>query len=164
MTTDTGKTHWKRLMNPSYIGVYWLNPGEDATVTIDYVQREQITGTGGKKDDCSVAHLKGGIKPFILNSTNSKAIALLYGDFIEDWAGKQITLFATTTRMGGDTVECLRVRPRVATRMPQAITEDRLTKALDSITSGQFTLEQLHEKFALTAQQADRVMAWENRA
>ena len=161
MSTEQ-KTHWKRLMNPDYIGAYWLTPGEDATVTIDYVRREQITGTGGKKEDCSVAHLKGGIKPFILNATNSKSIAKMYGNYIEDWAGKQITLFADVARMGGDMVDCLRIRPRVAVRAPQAITDDRLTKALESITGGQFTLDQLHEKFALTAQQADRVLAWEN--
>ena len=83
-------THWKRLMNPDYIGAYWLPEGEDVTVVIDYVVRELITGTGGKKEECTVAHLKG-VKPFILNGTNSKTIAKLYGPYIEDWAGKRIT-------------------------------------------------------------------------
>src|SRR5665648_934517 len=110
------KTHWKKLMNPEYIGAYWLPEGEDVTVVIDYVVREVITGTGGKKEECTVAHLKGGVKPFILNATNSKTIAKLYGNFIEDWAGRPITLFASTARLAGDTVECLRIRPVVAKR------------------------------------------------
>ena len=99
----TDKTHWKLLQNPDYIGAYFLQPGEDLTITIDYVVREIITGTGGKKEECTVAHLQGGLKPFILNATNSKSIARLYGPYIEDWAGKSVTLFASTARLAGDT-------------------------------------------------------------
>lgn len=159
MTTDT-KTHWKLLINPDYIGAYWLQPGEDANVTIDYVVREMITGTGGKKEECTVAHLKDGVKPFILNVTNSKSIAKLYGPFIEDWAGKTITLYASTAKLAGDTVECLRIRPKVLVRTAPPITDARLEKAMESIAAGQFTMEQLFKNFALTAEQADRVKAW----
>lgn len=159
MTTDY-KTHWKVLQNPDYIGAYWLPPGDDVTVTIDYVVREVITGTGGKKEECTVAHLQG-VKPFILNATNCKTIAKLYGNYIEDWAGKQITLFATTTKMGGETVECLRIRPKVAVRTIPAITDTRLDKALESIAAGQFTVQQLRERFQLTAEQAAKVTEWE---
>ena len=147
------KTHWKILQNPEYIGAYWLPEGEDVTVTIDYVVREMITGTGGKKEECTVAHLKKGVKPFILNATNSKTIAKLYGNFIEDWAGKPITLFASTARLSGDTVECLRIRPVVAKRTIRNITPDRFTKAMESIKAGTYTASELSEKFVLTVEQ-----------
>lgn len=146
------KTHWKRLMNPDYIGAYWLPEGEDATVTIDYVVREIITGTGGKKEECTVAHLKG-VKPFILNATNSKTIAKLYGPYIEDWAGKRITLYASTTKMAGDTVECLRIRPQVAAKVAKPINQDRFTKALAAIKAGTYTAVQLRAGAALTDDQ-----------
>ncbi len=148
------KTHWKRLMNPDYIGAYWLPEGEDVTVVIDYVVREMITGTGGKKEECTVAHLKG-VKPFILNATNSKTIAKLYGPYIEDWAGKRITLYASTTKMGGDTVECLRVRPQVAAKVAKPINQDRFTKAIAAIKAGTYTAVQLRAGAALSdAQEA----------
>lgn len=151
----TDKTHWKRLINPDYIGAYWLPEGQDATVTIDYVQRELITGTGGKKEECSVAHLVG-LKPLILNVTNSKSIAKLYGPYVEDWAGKQITLYASTAKLAGDTVECLRIRPQVAERTPPAITDDRLKRAIESIAKGEYTAQKLQANFTLTlAQQHD---------
>ena len=150
------KTHWKRLMNPDFIGAYWLPPGEDVTVTIDFVVRETITGTGGKKEECTVAHLKDA-KPFILNATNCKTIARLYGTFIEDWAGKPITLYASTTKMGGETVECLRIRPKVAQRVAPAITDARLSKALESVKAGEYTVEKIRANFTLTAEQEKRV-------
>ena len=147
------KTHWKILANPDYIGAYWLPDGQDVTVVIDYVVREMITGTGGKKEECTVAHLKGGVKPFILNATNSKSIAKLYGNYIEDWAGKPITLFASTARLAGDTVECLRIRPLVAERAKSGITADRFTNALKAIRAGTYTSRQLLDKFDLTLEQ-----------
>lgn len=147
------KTHWKKLMNPEYIGAYWLPEGEDVTVVIDYVVREIITGTGGKKEECTVAHLKGGVKPFILNATNSKTIAKLYGNFIEDWAGRPITLFASTARLAGDTVECLRIRPVVAKRVIPSIAPERFAKALASIKAGTYTAAELSAKFVLSVDQ-----------
>lgn len=147
------KTHWKLLINPDYIGAYWLPPGEDVTVTIDYVVREQVVGSGGKKEECTVAHLKGGVKPFILNITNSKTIAKLYGNYIEDWAGKQITLYASTAKLAGDVVECLRVRPKVTQRQKPSITETRLTAALTKIAAGEYTAEKLRQNFELSDEQ-----------
>lgn len=156
MDNQQSKTHWKRLINPDYIGAYALNPDEDLTVTIDYVQREQIVGTDGKKEDATVAHLKGH-KPLILNVTNSKSIAKLYGPYIEEWAGKEITLYASMTKAFGDVVECLRIRPSVAKKRKPAIAPDRLTKAIASIVSGQFTTERLRAQFELTPEQNKQV-------
>jgi len=153
------KTHWKRLQNPDYIGAYWLPPGEDVTVAIDFVVREVIVGTGGKKEECTVAHLKGGVKPFILNATNSKTIAKLYGNYIEDWAGKPITLFASTAKLAGDTVECLRIRPVVATRKKRPINEERFKKALAAIQAGTYTADELSAGYALTLQQESTLEA-----
>ena len=146
------KTHYKTLMNPDYIGAYSLNEGEDLTVVIAHVAREVITGTGGKKEECTVAHLKNQ-KPMILNSTNQKSIAKLYGPYIEDWAGKPITLFASTTKLAGDTVECLRIRPTVAKRMLPKITDERLKAAVDKIKAGEYTAEKVRGNFTLTQEQ-----------
>ena len=156
MDTQQSKTHWKRLINPDYIGAYALTPDEDLTVTIDYVQREQIVGADGKKEECTVAHLKGH-KPLILNVTNSKSINKLYGPYIEDWSGKQITLYASTTKAFGEIVECLRIRPSVAKKSKPKISADRLKKAIESITSGQYTTEKLRAQFDLTPEQNQAV-------
>ncbi|WP_369065276.1 hypothetical protein [Burkholderia gladioli] len=152
MDNAQSKTHWKRLINPDYIGAYALNPDEDLTVTIDYVRSEQVTAPDGKKEECMVAHLKGH-KPLVLNSTNSKSIHKLYGPYIEDWQGKQITLYASTTRAFGETVECLRIRPTVARPARPTIADDRLQQAIKSIKDGQYTTDQLFRKFDLTYEQ-----------
>lgn len=162
MTTET-KTHWKQLVDPRFIGAYALPNGDDLTVTIEFVQLETITMMGGKKEDHSIMHLVGQ-KPMILNATNSKSIHKLYGPFIEDWAGKQITLFASTAKMGGELVECLRIRPTVPKREKERINGERLTKALDQIRAGSYTLEKLRAKFALTDDQETLISDFEREA
>ncbi|CUI41993.1 hypothetical protein [Achromobacter xylosoxidans] len=151
------KTHWKLLINPDYIGAYALEEGQDLTVTIDYVQQESVTGTGGKKEDCTVAHLVGQ-KPMILNVTNSKMIAKLYGPYIEDWAGKPITLYASTTKLAGETVECLRIRPKVTVKQPPKISADRFSKAIQSIKDGAYTTDKLRANFTLTPEQESELV------
>lgn len=150
------KTHWKLLINPDYIGAYALEEGQDLTVTIDWVQQEAVTGTGGKKEDCTVAHLVGQ-KPMILNVTNSKTIAKLYGPYIEDWAGKPITLYASTTKLAGETVECLRIRPKVVVKQPPKISAERFGKAIASIKAGEYTTAKLRANFTLTTEQEKKL-------
>ena len=104
------ETHYKKLINPDYLGAYSLDPGKDMVLTIKAVGREMITGTGGKKEECPVCHWAEEQKPMILNVTNMKTIAKMYGPYIENWAGKKVQIYATTTKFGGDTVECLRIR------------------------------------------------------
>lgn len=156
MDTTEKKTHWKQLVDPRYIGAYALPNGDDLTVTIERVQLETVTMMGGKKEDHTICYLKGQ-KPMILNVTNSKSIHKLYGPYIEDWAGKQITLFASTAKMGGELVECLRIRPTVTTKKRQGIAEARFNAALEQIRTGGYTAEKLRNGFVLTQAQDDKL-------
>jgi len=134
------KTHWKRLINPDYIGAYMV--AEDTVVKIMSVKRQLVKGEGGKSEECTVAELEG-TKPFILNRTNSKMITKLYGSpYIEDWFGKTITLYPTTTKVAGETVECLRIRPTQPTA-PKPIDYSKQIALLRSCT----TLEQLQAAY-----------------
>jgi hypothetical protein len=153
---NTTKTHWKQLQDPRFIGAYALPNGNDMTVTITNVRKEEVTMMGGKKEDHTIVYLANQ-KPLILNVTNSKSIAKLYGAYIEDWEGKDITLYASTTKMGSEIVECLRVRPSVPRKQKPPITEDRLAKAIASIVAGQYTTEKLRAQFDLTEEQDERV-------
>ena len=154
------RTHWKQLINPDYLGAYSLPEGQDMTVVIHSVGKEIVTGTGGKKEECTVAKIQGN-KPMILNNTNCKTIAKLYGAYIEDWAGKPITLFASTTKLAGDTVECLRIRPTVTKPQKPAIPPERFTGALQQVKAGKFDAHKLRNDFALTADQLAQLNAIE---
>ena len=107
------ETHWKKLINPDYLGAYSLEPGQDMILTIKQVRKEVITGTGGKKEECIVCHWQENQKPMILNVTNCKTIAkLTKTPFIEKWAGTKVQIYSDMTKFGGEMVECLRIRSK----------------------------------------------------
>lgn len=143
-------------MNPDYLGAYALPEGKDITVTIKFVQREQVTGEGGKKEECTVAHIESS-KPMILNVTNQKSISKIYGPYIEDWAGKRITLCVSQTKLKGEFVECLRIRPDVAVSEKPKLNGDRLAKAINKIKSGEYSLVKLKSDFTLMPEQIAKV-------
>lgn len=116
-------THWKKMTNPDYLGSYAFDPGEEKTGTIDYVRMEAVTGSDGKKEECIVCHFKErDLKPLILNRTNCKMITKLYKTpYIENWAGKRITMVVREVKAFGDVVDAVRIKqvvPRTANAKP----------------------------------------------
>ncbi len=108
------ETHWKKLINPDYLGAYSLEPGQDMILTIKSVGKEVITGTGGKQEECIVCRWVEDQKPMILNVTNCKMIAkLLKTPYIERWAGHRIQIGAEVVSAFGEKVEALRVRKQL---------------------------------------------------
>ena len=108
---QTQKHHWKEALPGDYLGAYSLN-GQDLVVTIQSAAKELIVGANGKKEVCLVLRFKEQIMDMVCNRTNAKTITKVVGSpFVEDWSGKRITLYPTTTKFGGDVVECIRIRP-----------------------------------------------------
>lgn len=109
-------THWKKLANPNYIGSYDFQPGEERVVEIVEVKRELVVGNEGKKEECTIVHLKNQ-KPMILNATNGKMITKILGTpNIYEWPGKKIILIVQTIRVAGEPVEAIRVKNQAPTK------------------------------------------------
>jgi hypothetical protein len=143
------KTHWKKLHNPDYLGAYSL---DDPTMIVEIkkVEKRQIMGADGKKDDAVVAELVGQ-KPMILNATNMKTIAGLYGNYIEDWVGKKITLFVANVKAFGTVTEALRVAAEVPkSAMPELTpSHPKWNEAKEAVSKGT-TPEQIRTKYRLS--------------
>lgn len=119
-----GKTHYRKLMNPEYLGAYSLEDGKDIVLTIDYIKVETVTGTDGKKEDLPVCHWKEPEKSMILNATNMKMIAkVLNSNFVEDWSGKKVQIGTEKVRAFGDVVDALRIRRYAPKQTATANTE-----------------------------------------
>jgi len=152
--TTTPLTHWKKTYNPDYIGAWALMDGSDnseLTVTIDRITSEMIANTDGKKESCVVAHLKGQ-KPMVLNATNLKSITKVLGTpYVEQWAGRQITLYVKKVKAFGDVVDALRVRETIS-KESLTPTHPKWSDAKAAIAAGTVTIEQIQKKYSLTTQ------------
>jgi hypothetical protein len=96
--------------------------GRDVTLTISGLDQEEVRTDKGKEQrwvlsfhELDERHRKDNRQPrkrLILNKTNTKQIAKIHGSETNDWIGKRVTLYGTTCQAFGDTVPCIRVRPK----------------------------------------------------
>ena len=148
------KTHWKKTMNPNYLGAYALEPNEDLVVEITEVKTESVMNADGRNEECLVAHLKDQ-KPLIVNKTNAKAIAKVAGsNYIEDWKGKQIALYISNVKAFGELVEAIRVRtvpPKAKSK--RKLSDDDFKKLVKAVADGSYLLEDAVANFVLNDSQ-----------
>jgi len=144
------KTHWKKTMNPNYLGAYALEPNEDLVVEITEVKTESVMNADGRNEECLVAYLKDQ-KPLIVNKTNAKAIAKVAGsNYIEDWKGKQIALYISNVKAFGELVEAIRVRtvaPKAKSK--RKLNEDDFKKLVKAVADGSYSLDDALSNFVL---------------
>jgi hypothetical protein len=89
--------------------------GAEPVVTIDRVDFEPV---GRDREMKAVLYFVGKAKGLILNKTNCNKIVELIGSAItEEWAGSKLKLYATETQFGGDTVDCIRIKPVAPAKM-----------------------------------------------
>jgi len=152
------KTHFKKLMNPTYFGAYEFQPNEKKVLTIDRVQNEMVKGQDGKDEECLVCYFVDA-KPMILNVTNCKAIAKAHdSSYIEDWAGKEVTLFTTQVSAFGTVTEAVRIE-QTAPKPKPFISDDKFIKAKESIESGKTTIEKILNVYQLTDVQLNELQS-----
>ena len=81
---------------------------KEVTLNIDSTSVEEV---GMDKDHKCVISFKGTEKRLVLNATNYDSIAALHGEETDNWSGKCVTVFATTTDFGSKrNIPCIRVR------------------------------------------------------
>jgi len=140
------KQHWKDATGSKYIGAYAVE--DELKVKIVSIQVEEVNGGNGRVDNCIVAQLNDDNKPFIINKTNSKTISEITGSpYIEDWVGKEIILFATTTKLKGEIVETLRVRQPKPTLTNK---HESFNKIKEAIKKGAYKIEQIEKKYEIS--------------
>lgn len=82
--------------------------GQTVIVTIVDIQGKELEFEKGKKR-AFLLTFAGKKKALLLNKTNAWLIAEMFGENPNEWRGKRISIWPTTTRFGPDTVDCIRV-------------------------------------------------------
>jgi hypothetical protein len=82
-------------------------PVEGKLVTVAKLELEMI---GTDRKEKYVLYFRHDEKQLVLNVTNWDLIAAFAGADSDEWVGKQIVIFPTTTAFGGKVTDCIRVR------------------------------------------------------
>jgi hypothetical protein len=105
---------YRSMFDRDYIGA-WDLKGKDVTVVITKVEARKLRNQKSQATK-PIIFFEKAVKGFACNKTNGKTIAAMYGTDTDQWVGKAITIYATTTSFGSETVECIRVRPGIPKR------------------------------------------------
>ena len=112
--------HFKLLHPSRFLGSQDLN-GKEVALTIRRVIVEDLPVSGGKTERKPIVYFvetkakaerdNTEEKTLVLNRTNAKVIAKMYGPEVNDWTGKRVTFYSTMVNAFGEEVEALRIRP-----------------------------------------------------
>lgn len=84
--------------------------GRAVTVTIASITpQEELQMAGGRKDKKPVLYFEGKEKGLVMNKTNARAIAKVYGPELTSWFGKKIVLHSVKVECKGESVDAIRV-------------------------------------------------------
>src|SRR5678816_1953418 len=86
--------------------------GGEVALQIESVAADELVGEKGRKSRKPHVKFVGVPKRLALNKTNGKTIKRLYGKETNDWVGKWVTLYSTTTEFDGEQRDCIRIRPQ----------------------------------------------------
>lgn len=96
-------------MNEMYPSLYFNATDLDVEKSLVIVSFQMVPmGNTGKPKP--VIRFLGEDKALVLNKTNTKALAGVFGDDSDCWVGKGVVLFRDRTRFQGNIVDCLRLR------------------------------------------------------
>jgi len=125
------KTHYRKVFKSDHLGVAdledFIEQGDSRLIfTISHVNQEIGTKVAGRKINANIAYFKEGIKPLVLNATNSKTMRDLSGScFVENWKNITVQLYIDRdARLKGEVVGGVRVSPKKVSKSKPVITKD----------------------------------------
>ena len=102
---------FRKFMNKNYLGSWDIPDGDDLIATIDHVEQEQVENAKGKEEKLTIHFTDRGLKPMILNTTNSQRISRVAGTTrVEKWDGTTIAIYTEKVQAFGSISDALRIR------------------------------------------------------
>lgn len=122
-------THYKTMIDTEFLGQWDLPGDRDVTVTLAKVERYTPEGpkrtktVNGKKVEERNKRLAisfvGKRKKWLAGPVSQKTLARLYGNNVEDWIGKKVSLYVDPmVKFGGEVTGGVRIR-ETAPRGPE---------------------------------------------
>jgi hypothetical protein len=158
---EENKTHWKQNFNYDYLGAYSLQEGQEVVLTINTVSKKMVMGSGGQKEECTVANfleaVNGEKKPMILNKTNCKIISKLYGTpYIEDWKGKRVTIYVQPDiKAFGELVDALRIKQIIPNEKQELTPTHKKWDAVNERIKAGAKIEDIRKHYDITQENFD---------
>jgi len=150
------KHHYRNVFKSDHLGSAdlegFIEDKIQLVFTIKEVKQEFGVRVAGKKGDFNIAYFKEGIKPLVLNVTNSKQIQIFAGGspFVENWKDIIVELYIDekVKAVTGGTTQGVRIRP-IQPRISKPIfTETNFERAKNAGA----TIEKIKERYEISVE------------
>ena len=153
-------THWRKNLDPNWIGTYVLPEGQQIEALVTKVHFEKGLRVAGKTKDGYVADFAANQyfdKPMLLNPTNLKRLTLLTGNpNFETWVNVPVYLTQEMSKMPDGTQD---YALRIGFAKPAPKVKADYTKQIELLTSSQ-TIDELQKNYtSLTTEQKNATVA-----
>ena len=156
---EKNKTHYRKVFKSDHLGVAdleeFLEEGKRLVFTIKEVKQEYDVMVAGRNGNHNIAYFTEGIKPLVLNSTNSKTVKSFCknSSFVEDWSNVLIELYIdANVKMKGDIVGGVRIKPNQPSLKKPELTPDNKNwdKAKEAVQTGTATVATIRKNWTIT--------------
>lgn len=153
------KTHYRKVFKSDHLGVAdleeYLEEGKRLVFTVKEVKQEYNVMVAGRKGNHNIAYFNEGIKPLVLNATNSKVVRGFCGgsSFVEDWGNILIELYIdASVKMKGEVVGGVRIKPTQPSIKKPELTPDskQWDKAKEAVKAGNATKESISKNWDIS--------------
>lgn len=149
------KTHYRKVFKSDHLGCAdleeYLEQGKQLIFTIREVKQEIGKSVAGKRGDFNIAYfVEQGVKPLVLNATNSKIVKSFCSNspFVEDWINVRVELFIDeTVKMKGEVIGGVRIKPVQPVEKQKPIFE---TAKFEAAKLAGATIESIEKHYQLT--------------
>jgi hypothetical protein len=148
------KTHYRKVFKSDHLGVAdleeYIEEKRPLIFTIKEVKQEFNVSIAGRKGNHNIAYFIDGIKPLVLNATNSKIVKSFNKNspFVEDWKMTKIELYIDyNVKMKGEVVGGVRIKAvQPKDKVKPNFTEANFEKA----KKANATIEQIKKAYNIT--------------
>jgi len=150
------KHHYRNVFKSDHLGSADLEGFIEDEIklifTIKEVKQEFGVRVAGKKGDFNIAYFKEGIKPLVLNVTNSKQIQTFAGGtpFVENWKDILVELYIDekVKSVTGGITQGVRIRPIQPKISKPVFTKENFERAKNANA----TIEKIKERYEISSE------------
>ncbi len=150
------KHHYRNVFKSDHLGSADLEGFIEDEIklifTIKEVKQEFGVRVAGKKGDFNIAYFKEGIKPLVLNVTNSKQIQSFAGGtpFVENWKDILVELYIDekVKSVTGGITQGVRIRPIQPKISKPVFTKENFERAKNANA----TIEKIKERYEISSE------------
>ncbi len=161
---EAKRHHYRAIAKSDHLGVAdledFIEEKRKMVFTITHVKQEIGATVAGKKGNFNIAYFAEGIKPLVLNNTNSKVVKMFSGGspFVEDWNNIAIELFIDeTVKLKGELVGGVRIK-NIKPSLPVLTIESKAYQNAVTHIRGGGSISDIEKRFIVSAEINAKIM------